>query len=220
MVTNTTEKWKNKLKGKPGFILGNAPSLTDNDLTLLDKFFTVGINKTYLAYDPTILFWQDLQVWTDGSQEICQTKSMKVCRERASGKIRRDFYYFKLTSGKPTTLTDNPSLLHGRGITTKVAFQFVRALGCDPIIFLGTEGKYKGKKTDFYGINRHHAGRNNLTRFPDALKWIMKHNDKKIINCCNNKILGKQYTLEYVMNRLNRFKQSRKQWEEQLLKES
>jgi len=180
---NNTKLWANRLLGEPVFILGNAPSINNIDLTLLDNFFTIGINKIYLAYEPTILMWQDLVIWEEGYREICKTNSIKYCRKRSINS-NRDFYFFNITWEKDTKrLSNRTDLLYGRGITTKITYQFARALGCNPIIFLGTEGKYdKNGDTDFYGKNKHHK-KSNPQRFENALKWIIEHNDRDIINC-------------------------------------
>lgn len=38
-------KWAGKLKDVPCFILGNGPSLNDQDLSQLEGLFTLGINR-------------------------------------------------------------------------------------------------------------------------------------------------------------------------------
>ena len=40
-------------KGKRGFVIGNGPSLTMDDLTMLTKEITIASNKIYLAFDKT-----------------------------------------------------------------------------------------------------------------------------------------------------------------------
>jgi len=46
------------LKGNPVFLLGNGPGVTKRNLSLLDDYFTIGINRIFYIYEPTILFWQ------------------------------------------------------------------------------------------------------------------------------------------------------------------
>ncbi|KKK64425.1 hypothetical protein LCGC14_2984300, partial [marine sediment metagenome] len=55
--------WIDRLPDIPCFILGNAPSILDHDLTLLSRYFTIGLNRAFQLLDPTILFWQDISLW-------------------------------------------------------------------------------------------------------------------------------------------------------------
>ena len=204
------------MKNVPCFILGNAPSLKNIDLDIIDNYFSVGINKIYLIYEPTVLMWQDLNIWREGKNKIIKCKSIKYCRKYSE--TNGNFYNFKLNNCREK-MSNSTITLNGRGITTKITFQFVCALGCNPIIFLGTDGTYdKNGDTDFYGKNKYNRNRNNLKRFPDALKWILKNKGRKtIINCCPNPILGKSYKLKEMIKLIKRKKCSRTELEERLL---
>ncbi|MCH7764764.1 MAG: hypothetical protein IIB95_13695 [Candidatus Marinimicrobia bacterium] len=62
--------WTGKMKDIPVFLLGNAPSLNDVNLLLLNDYFTIGMNRIFFKYDPTILIWQDLALWIQEKKKI------------------------------------------------------------------------------------------------------------------------------------------------------
>jgi hypothetical protein len=90
--------WKNSLIDDPCFIIGNGPSLKNLDISFLEPYFTIGINRAFLKIDPTILMWQDLSLWMKEKQQIIKTKSIKFCRSMSNGNYN-DAYLFKLASG-------------------------------------------------------------------------------------------------------------------------
>jgi len=47
--------WNNLLKGETVFILGNAPSIAHENLQLLNRYFTIGVNRIFYIYEPTVL---------------------------------------------------------------------------------------------------------------------------------------------------------------------
>ena len=136
------KKWNGKFKDIPCFMLGNAPSLNKIDMSLLDNYLTVGINRIFYKYDPTILIWQDLALWLQEKNKVKKTKAIKYCRE--GSETRGGFYTFKL-EGRNPKLSHNVCLLHGRGSSGSITYQFVYALGCNPIILVGMDCSY-GKK--------------------------------------------------------------------------
>ena len=81
----TPLSWMGKMKDIPCFILGNAPSLNKiEDMSILDDYLTVGINRIFFKYDPTILIWQDLALWSQERQHVLDTKAIKYCQFRRS----------------------------------------------------------------------------------------------------------------------------------------
>jgi hypothetical protein len=148
--------WCDRLVDVPAFIIGNAPSLNDHNLLLLKDYFTIGINRSFYALDPTILIWQDVQLWNTEYHRLHNTQAIKVARDIADP--RRIYYNFYLKGG-PYKFEQPPKchILHGRGSTGPVAVQLAVAMGCRPIVLLGMDCK-KGAKgeTDFYGVNPHH----------------------------------------------------------------
>jgi hypothetical protein len=161
-------QWKNNLSGSPVFILGNAPSLNDFDLSKLNNFFTIGINRAIYKIDPTILFWQDQDVYNYEKHLIDKSKAIKVCRDVSDPMGK--FFHFKLKRGFYKR-SNNPAILQGRGSSGPLAVQFAAALGCKPIYLIGMDCLTRDGDTDFYGKNifwRKHTRKNCIT----GLKWI------------------------------------------------
>ena len=60
----------------PAFILGNGPTLPA-DLSCLDGYLTVGVNRIRERYDPTCLLWLDADAQPDltGYDGLCLVRS-------------------------------------------------------------------------------------------------------------------------------------------------
>lgn len=202
--------WMGKMKGIPCFILGNAPSLNKIDnISLLDDYFTVGINRIFYKYDPTILLWQDLALWSKEREKVLKTKSIKYCRE--GSETQGGFYTF-LLQGRDPKLTNNITKLYGRGSSGSITYQFVHALGCDPIILVGMDCRYsKDKKTDFYGNNPMHRS-HTIPACIKGLEFIKNnHKHRTIINCSKNKVFLERKTIEEAISMLGDQKYNREQ---------
>jgi hypothetical protein len=208
--------WNGKLKNIPCFIIGNAPSLLKVDLSLLNNYFTIGINRVFYPpanYDPTILIWQDLALWSKEKKKVLQTKAIKYCRE--TSETQGGFYTFSL-KGRESKLSNSTSTLYGRGSSGAIAYQFAHALGCNPIILVGMDcrnGKDKNGKeiSDFYGNNPMHRG-HTLPACVKGLKFIKDNcNGKKIINCSKNKVFKERYSIEEAVGMLDDKKYSREE---------
>ena len=42
--------WVDRLPDCPAFIIGNSPSLEDHDVSILEDYFTIGINRCRLPH--------------------------------------------------------------------------------------------------------------------------------------------------------------------------
>ena len=85
----STKEWGGRLAGVPCFILGNAPSLNEMNLTLLDDYFTFGINRIFYKYDPTVLMWQDLALWVQEKTKVLESRAIKYCREGSDTYLKK-----------------------------------------------------------------------------------------------------------------------------------
>jgi len=193
----TVKSWRAALKGHPAFIIGNGPSLKDISLEPLLDFFTIGINRIYRKdnFDPTILFWQDIEFWKSEKKIIPQLNAIKYARGISDPKGVG--YHFQLRSG-PFALPTSPHVLYGTGASGPLAFELASCMKCDPLIFLGFDCKYQDKMTNFYGVNTDHKP-HTLNRGEKGLRWIKTWDDKnrhKIINCSDNDILPNKMSLE------------------------
>jgi len=172
-------KWKNILKGHTVFLLGNSPSIVKHDLSLLNNYFTIGINRIFFIYEPTVLFWQDRQMWITDKKNLIKCKSIRVCRDLADP--RDMFLNFKLGLN-PFRFTMKPQQMYGRGNSGAVAASFAVSMGCSSIVILGMDCKYSKGKTDFYGNNKDHT-KYTLNRCREAMEWLKKKCPVPIYNC-------------------------------------
>lgn len=196
---NSVKEWAGKMNDMPAFILGNSPSLNDENVSLLEPYFTIGINRAFYKIDPTVLFWQDIELWFTEKKKILKLNSIKVSRDIADPMSR--FFHYKIKPGA-FKIPENPSILHGFGTTGPLAFQFAHALGCNPIVLLGMDCKVRGNSTDFYGKNRHHKP-HTLSNCEKGLKWIKNNvTDREIINCSKDNEIFDYQSLESVIQRL------------------
>lgn len=74
---NVLKGLHNKYKGKRCFVVGNGPSLNNNDLTLLENEFSFGVNSIFYmternGYKPTFYVVEDGHVINDNIKEISE----------------------------------------------------------------------------------------------------------------------------------------------------
>lgn len=208
--------WAGRMKDVPCFMIGNSPSLEHMDLSVLDNYFTVGINRIFYIYDPTVLVWQDLALWIQEKNKVMETKAVKYCREGAETK--GGFYTFKL-DGRESKISHDLRLLYGRGSSGSITYQFVYNLGCNPIICVGMDCAYSDGKTDFYGNNPMHKP-HTIPNCKKGLKFMMSNTfGRHLINCSDTDLLGKRYTLDEAISMLGEKKYNREALTKMLLGE-
>lgn len=199
--------WIDKLIGYPAFILGNGPSINEHNLSLLNNWYTIGINRIFLynkgnsstGFDPTILFWQDISLWNTESYKIHNLQALKVARDIADPKRIYYNYYLKPGAYKFEKTTH---ILNGSGSSGPLAVQLAYAMGCSPIILLGMDCiTATNGETDFYGNNQFHSPRT-MPNCRIGLEAIKKYCPVKIINCSNNN-LWEKHKLEDVLATLD-----------------
>jgi len=206
----------NTLKSFPVFLIGNGPSVNDENVSDLKDYFTIGLNRAFMALDPTILFWQDSHLWLTEKAGILESKSIKICRDISDPQNR--FNHFRLRTTDNFRLPDGPQLLYGKGATGPLAFQFAYALGCDPIVLIGFDCKYRNGKTDFYGINKNHKAYtlNNCTR---GLQWMANlRTERKIINCSDNDVFSNRVTLKNTLAKMKQFARGQEFYNKTIMK--
>ncbi len=206
------ERWHMRMEGVPCFILGNSPSLSEVDLSLLDNYMTIGINRIFYVYDPTILMWQDLALWVQERKLIMGTKAIKCCREHSE--TMGGLYTFSL-EGRESRLTSTPKKLYGRGSSGSIAYQLSRSLGCNPIALVGMDCCNRktrdGEITDFYGVNPMHKP-HTLTNCVKGLEFIKKSSEGTVLyNCSDSGVFKERLTIEEVVSKLPCKKYSREE---------
>lgn len=200
------EKWAMRLKGVPAFLIGNGPSVEDEDLSILKDYFTIGSNRIFYIFDPTILLWQDLALWTKEKESIKKCKAIKYVRESAD--TEGGFYGFSL-QGRDSRISHNPRILYGRGSSGSLMYQLAFALGCDPIFLVGMDCKYRGEKTDFYGKNPMHR-KHTLQYCVKALRFIKDSKCRRnIVNCSDSEVFSDRISLSEAVKMCGEKKYSR-----------
>lgn len=177
--------WVDRLPNTPAFIVGNGPSVNNHNLFLIEDYFSIGINRSFLTgLDCTILMWQDISLWNTEYHRLHNTQAIKVARDIADPK--RIYYNFHLRGGPFMFDKTKTHILHGRGSTGPLAVQLAVAMGCSPIILLGMDCCLgEDGRTDFYGNNSHHLPwtMQNCVR---GLEFLKKECPVPIHNCSNN----------------------------------
>ena len=176
------KNWPDIMLNQVAFILGNGPSLLDNDLGLLTDCFTIGINRIFKVFSPTILFWQDPEINKTYGKEIERLPSVKVCRDKCDSSA--SYTNFSLEHD-PYRFHKTPWRLYGRGCSGGIAVQMAVAMGFRAVVLLGCDCSYINGKTDFYGTNKFH---NSLTleRFNKAMLFTSKNIPVPVYNCSIN----------------------------------
>jgi hypothetical protein len=202
----TVDSWKMRMENIPCFIIGNAPSLFGVNLKPLEDFFTIGINRVFKnvkghsGIDTTILMWQDMELWYNERRSLDKLKCIKYCTENADP--IGNYYHFELMNGG-FKLPITPTVLFGRGSTGPLAFELAYILGCNPIILLGYDCKYKDGKTDFYGINVDHKPYT-IATCNRGLKWVSNfQHSKTIINCSSKNVFDISSKLEDAVSKVS-----------------
>lgn len=199
--------WHGLLSGHTAFILGNAPSISKQNLGLLDPYFTIGINRIFYLYDPTVLIWQDRELWRSDKKNIMKQKAIRICAYQSAPK--NTFINFRVANGL-FKFRNNMEVLYGKGNTGALSIQIAVSLGCSEIVLLGTDCKYTGKKTDFYGKNKDHKPYT-LKMCKAAMKWAKKKCPIPIYNCSDNDLWPMQ-KLKDVIKMLKPKKLSREKY--------
>jgi len=206
------KRWAGCLEGEPAFVLGNSPSILGEDLTSLEDYFTIGMNRIFKLFEPTILFWQDKGLYEDGLKEkIDKLGCIKVCREQCDP--CKEYTNFRVNAGR-YAFVDQPQQLQGYGCSAGIAVQMAVAMGCGSVILLGCDGEYLNGKTDFYGNNKQHRS-HTLRNFSRAYDFIEKECPVPIFNCSTNS-RWPRLKLAEVIEELNPSSKAKGQWQAML----
>lgn len=199
---NSLENWVDKLPGVPVFIIGNSPSVKKHDLTLLNNYFTIGINRVFrIPYDPTILFWQDISLWTTEYDKIHNLQAIKVARNVADP--RKAYFNFHLKPGPFKFEPSKAHILYGSGNSMILAAQLAVAMGCSTIVLLGCDCKLNDNgDTSFFGVNQFWS-RETLRNCRRALEYLKKHSPVHVISCGGATDLWPEQTLEEVLQSID-----------------
>jgi len=143
------ESLKGKYKGKRCFVIGNGPSLNEQDLTLLKDEFTIGSNYIYMNYEkmgfyPSIFTIANYLVAEQRIDAINDLpESIKIFPYFLNYCIKKDERTFFLNSAAvkefSTDLTQNISW---QSTVTFFNMQLAYYLGFDEVYLIGVDNSY------------------------------------------------------------------------------
>jgi len=133
-------------KGGRAFLVGGGPSLKNFDWDFLKYELSIGINRAFEYYDPTILFSMDYRLWGwiesnklgDRSREaFLRSTAMKTWLRTSDYDLAPEIYYLKC---HPNPNGMSPSIVEGLGHGQNSGFAALNlaiCLGANPIYLLG-----------------------------------------------------------------------------------
>lgn len=151
---------KNTHKGERCFIIGNGPSLTADDLTLLKDEYTFAANRIYYMFDktpwrPTYYCAQDIVVVDDiisdlpkVARECKKMFLISACYKQVDEELRNNsnvlFFVAKYVSAHKERLfsDDVEKYVSGGGSITYAAIQLAVYMGFSEIYLIGVDHNY------------------------------------------------------------------------------
>ena len=138
--------------GKRCFIVGGGPSLKDFDFSLLDGELTIGINRAFEKFSPTMIFCGDKRMWSWIELQKFGSKTKRLFRDSKAYKVFLDLKDNALPDdilridpaakdGITKRLKDGIGLGDNSGF---MALNIAVCLGANPIYLLGFDMKGNG----------------------------------------------------------------------------
>lgn len=170
----------NDWKGRRCFVIGGGASLRDFDFSLIENELTIGVNKIYRVFEPTILFFAD-RIMYDEIMPL-KMKSIKVAVDYTNACF--DGVYYVRSAGTKGVGMDIDNLYTGNN-SGFGALNLALVLGAEPIYLLGfdyipIDGKYH--VTDDWGKIQDSEFQDLLDTFKQEFQVISEHIDMKVIN--------------------------------------
>lgn len=155
----------NRFKNQPGFVIGNGPSLSIDDLDRIHAggWPSIASNKIYLAFEntswrPDLLTVADKLVVGDVCETWRELDLLKIAPAHYRTQIQgpehqamrgRNIFFRTIPTRRTAPETYRPKFSHNplMGIfvgqtVTVLNIQLAYWLGCDPIYLIGIDGKY------------------------------------------------------------------------------
>lgn len=145
-------------KGKPCFIVGGGPSLRNFDWDLLKGKRTIGVNRAYEMFDPTVIFSMDTRflLWIkqekygpEATRRFAMSTAYRVWLCTYNCRLPEEILILKVwkTYGQgkrafPATMREGIGHGHNSGYG---ALNLAACLGANPIYLLGFDMKYEAE---------------------------------------------------------------------------
>jgi len=194
--------WKNK----PCFIVGGGPSLKDFNWHLLKGKRTIGINRAFEKFEPTVMFSMDTRFlkWllndkygSSARDRFLSLRSYRVWLCTYTVKLPDYIYIVKVyrhyrAGLKAFTESLKEGIGHGNN-SGYAALNLAACLGGNPIYLLGFDCKFSNGKTHWH--DGHPAPQsekviNGFVRFFEKSASIIKARGIRVINLCPDSALN------------------------------
>ena len=186
------EAYKDKHKGQRCFIIGNGPSLSENDLDLIADDHAIAMNCIPLLYGPTV--WRpsyyvyssvnvDVPNWGEAWQQsvteaVACPKTTSFIWRRFAHAVHKpgnivwlDSITLQPIGGEGSFSTNMAQYMSKTGTTMNLAFQMAYYMGFDPVIVIGADLNFVTTTgTDGKEDPNHFDGRY-VVRINDGAKW-------------------------------------------------
>ena len=150
-------------EGKPCVIVGGGPSLSGFDWQLLRGWLTIGINRVYEQFDPTIIFSMDTRFlrWIlsgeygqEATEKFAASKAYKTWLCTYNCKLPEEILILRVWKTYSQGFRAFPATMRegiGHGNNSGYgALNLAACLGANPIYLLGFDMKYEGSKTHWH----------------------------------------------------------------------
>lgn len=179
---NKINEFRDLHKGKRLFILASGPSLTQQDLTPLNRRIVMGLNRSFLAFPDTHYHCvMDQRLFELYSDMLKKTRYLFTLENRPWG------IPIKLLGSEGFSLDLEEGIYSGYTIAF-FALQVARYMGFCEIFFLGLDLKHRKEDTHFFGFD-FHSRNHEQTEFPRMNKMLCKaakemdESGIKVYNC-------------------------------------
>jgi len=152
----------NSLSGKRCFLLAGGPSLKDFDYSILSNEFTIGINKTFMAYSPTINYSMDLNFYNYITQPGITQEQRRAfhswndyegykvfLKPKRNEEFAEDIYLVNDLKKKVLSLDIEQGIYSSQN-SGFGALMLAIALGCKEIYLLGYDLKISNRTTHWH----------------------------------------------------------------------
>lgn len=149
--------------GRPCFIVGGGPSLVNFDWTRLKGVRTIGINRAFERFDPTVMFSMDLRFlgWLERAEygkevtaKFNACPSYKVFMVTYCASLRHDLFIVPVKGNYMQGMHEFTSTLReGIGHGNNSGYAALNLACCwqaNPIYLLGFDMKHEGARTHWH----------------------------------------------------------------------
>ncbi len=132
-------------KGKRCFIVGGGPSLKGFDWGLLQGELSIGVNRAFEKYDPTIMFCMDPGMWGWIVSRKFGPEVLQRYNEFKGYKVWTNNIWLNIPPEDNTYIADVKNLMPCGSNSGHSAINLAVLLGASPIYLLGFDMKGDGK---------------------------------------------------------------------------